>query len=166
VKSSCELEPRLEIIRSIQRNIDTITAFLLVSGQVTIIRVIVEPGGFALSVGGPLTGIGRLEGKSGNKTLSLLLDIGDILLAILLISDQTNVSGIFLGPGRFSFNITGPIFGVPKHEPALPDLEKVFTQFRWIVSEQFDVDPEWLIKSEEGVYHGLNRPPNVPTIKS
>jgi hypothetical protein len=140
-----DIEKGLQTVISIQRNIDIITAFLLLTGQVTVIRLIVEPGGFAFSVGGPLTGNERLEGKSGNKTLNLLLDIGDILLAILLISDQTNVSGIFIGPGRFSFNITGPIFGVPKHEPTLLDLEKVFTQFRWIVSEQFDIDPEILI---------------------
>ncbi|MFP5105993.1 hypothetical protein ACSU6B_04355 [Neobacillus sp. C211] len=147
MKSSCDLENGLQTVISIQRTIDIITAFLLLTGQVTVVRLIIEPGGFALSVGGPLTGRARLEGKSGNKTLSLLLDIGDILLAILLISDQTNVSGIFLGPGRFSFNITGPIFGVPKHEPTLPDLEKVFTQFRWIVSEHFEIEPEILIKS-------------------
>lgn len=145
MNNTCDLEKRLQTIISIQRNIDIITAFLLLTGQVTVVRLIVEPKGFALSVGGPLTGIGRLEGISGNKTLSLILDIGDILLAILLISDQINVSGIFLGPGRFSFNITGPIFGVPKHVPALPDLEKVFTQFRWIVSEHFDIEPEILI---------------------
>lgn len=41
--------------------------------------------------------------------------------------------------------MTGPIFGVPKHVPALPDLEKVFTQFRWIVSEHFDIEPKILI---------------------
>ncbi|MEH7076834.1 hypothetical protein [Neobacillus drentensis] len=145
MKNTCDVEKGLQTVITIQRNLDIITAFLLLTGQVTVVRLIVEPGGFALSVGGPLTGIGRLEGKSGNKTLSLLLDVGDILLAILLLSDQTNVSGIFLGPGRFSFNITGPIFGVPKHEPTLPDLEKVFTQFRWIVSEHFDIEPETII---------------------
>ena len=145
MKNTCDVEKGLQTVITIQRNIDIITAFLLLTGQVTVVRLIVEPGGFALSVGGPLTGAGRLEGKSGNKTLSLLLDVGDILLAILLLSDQTNVSGIFLGPGRFSFNITGPIFGVPKHEPTLPDLKRVFTQFRWIVSEHFDIESETLI---------------------
>ncbi len=145
LKNILDIEKSLQTVISIQRNIDIITAFLLLTGQVTVVRLIIQPGGFALSVGGPPTGIGRLEGKSGNKTLSLLLDIGDILLAILLISDQTNVSGIFIGPGRFSIDITGPIFGVAKHEPTLPDLEKVFTQFRWIVSEHFDIEPEILI---------------------
>ncbi|WHY69280.1 hypothetical protein [Neobacillus sp. SuZ13] len=79
MNNTCDLEKRLQTIISIQRNIDIITAFLLLTGQVTVVRLIVEPKGFALSVDGPLTGIGRLEGISGNKTLSLLLDVGDIL---------------------------------------------------------------------------------------
>lgn len=146
VKDICAYEQDLQVIESIQRNIDIITAVLLLSGQFTIVRLIIDPGGFALSVGGPLTGRERLEGKFGNKTLSLLLDIGDILLAILLLSDEINVEGIFIGPGRFSLNITGPIFGVPKHEPTLPDIEKGFTQFRWIISDHLDFDPELIRK--------------------
>ncbi|WML43007.1 hypothetical protein RCG20_14375 [Neobacillus sp. PS3-40] len=145
LKDICAVEQELQTVRSIQRTIDIIIAGLLISGQITIVRIIVEPGGFALSAGGPLTGRSRLEGKLGSKTLSLLIDISDLLLAILLISDQTNVSGIFIGPGRFSFNITGPIFGVSKNEPSLPNLERIFTQFRWIVSEHFNVDPQLLI---------------------
>src|SRR4051794_6226343 len=121
MKDICDLEQAIRSVQSIQRNIDLITAGLLLTGQLTIERFIVEPCGIAFSVGGPLTGIARLEGKFGSKTLSLFLDIGDILLGILLIADQINVVGVFLGPGRFSINITGPIFGIPKHEPTLPD---------------------------------------------
>lgn len=145
-KDQCEIKQGLQTVQSIQRTIDIVTAGLLLGGQITIVRVIVEPGGFTLSAGGPLTGRHRLEGKLKIPALSLLLDIGDFLLGILLIIDQTNVSGIFLGPGKFSFNITGPIFGVPKNEPTLPNLERVFTQFRWIVSEHFNMDPECFIK--------------------
>ncbi|MDP4087337.1 MAG: hypothetical protein Q8934_22495 [Bacillota bacterium] len=146
LRDICEIEQGLQTVHSIQRNIDLITAGLLLSGQITIERIIVEPVGFALTAGGPLTGRPRLEGKFGSPTLSLLIDISDIVLAILLITDQTNVSGLFIGPGLFSFNITGPIFGVPKNVPTLPNLDRIFTQFRWIVSEYFDVDPKFFIK--------------------
>jgi hypothetical protein len=135
----------IQVVESIQRNIDIITATLLLTGQLTIARLIVEPGGFALSVGGPLTGLPRLEGTFGNKTYNFVIDIGDIVLAILLITNEINVTGIFLGPGRFSINMTGPIFGIPKHEYTIPDLEKVFTQFRWVISDHLNVNPDWLL---------------------
>ncbi len=140
LKNVCEFNQGIRSVQLIQRNIDLITAGLLLTGQLTISRLIIEPGGFALSVGGPLTGIARLEGKYENKTLSLVIDVGDIILAVLLIIDQINVSGIFLGPGRFTINMTGPIFGIPKHDYTLPDIEKVFTQFRWIVTDYLNVD--------------------------
>ncbi|MBT2736366.1 hypothetical protein [Bacillus sp. ISL-7] len=59
MKSSCDLENGLQTVISIPRTIDIITAFLLLTGQVTVVRLIIEPGGFALSVGGPLTGRAR-----------------------------------------------------------------------------------------------------------
>ncbi|WP_157081402.1 hypothetical protein [Neobacillus soli] len=145
MKNTCESDQAIRSVYSIQRNLDLITAGLLLTGQVTISRLIVEPGGLALSVGGPLTGIARMEGKFGNKTLSLFIDIGDILLGILLLTDQINVSGVFLGNGRFRINMTGPIFGIPKHEYTLPDIEKVYTQFRWIVTDYLNVDSKWFI---------------------
>jgi hypothetical protein len=145
LKNIYDLNQELWSVVTIQRNIDLITAGLLLTGQLTISRLIVEPGGFALSVGGPLTGIARLEGKFGNKTLSLVIDIGDIILAVLLITNQINVTGVFLGPGRFSINMTGPIFGIPKYEYTLPDIEKVFTQFRWILTDYLKVDSKWFI---------------------
>jgi hypothetical protein len=132
-------ENDLLIVESIQRNIDIITAALLLTGQFTLSRIIVEPGGFALSVGGPLTGISRLEGRFGNKAFNLVIDIVDIVLAILLITNEINVTGIFLGPGRFTINITGPIFGVPKNINTIPEIEKVFTQFRWVISDHLNI---------------------------
>ncbi|MFC6602152.1 hypothetical protein ACFQDF_12280 [Ectobacillus funiculus] len=57
------LEKEEQTISFIQRNIDVITAILLLTGQITIIGVFVTPGGFRISIGGPLTGISRLEGK-------------------------------------------------------------------------------------------------------
>ncbi|MCM2533627.1 hypothetical protein NDK43_16060 [Neobacillus pocheonensis] len=52
MKDICAYEQDLQVIESIQRNIDIITAVLLLSGQFTIVRLIIDPGGFALSVGG------------------------------------------------------------------------------------------------------------------
>jgi hypothetical protein len=142
----CEVEKELEIVEDIRRNIDVITAALLLTGQITILRIIVGPGHFSMSVGGPLTGRERLEGKFGNEVLSLLLDIGDILIAILLIKDELNVEGLFITPGGFSFNVTGPIFGFPKLVATLPDMERIYNQFKFIVSDHFNIDPRFFVK--------------------
>ena len=142
LKNLIDYDQDLHIVESIQRNIDFITAALLLTGQLTLARIAIEPGGFALSVGGPLTGLSRLEGKFGHTTLNLIIDIGDIVIAILLITNKINVSGVFLGPGRFSINMTGPIFGIPKRQYTIPDLEKVFTQFRWVISDHLNIKPD------------------------
>jgi hypothetical protein len=141
LKNPVDFDQDIQVVESIQRNIDIITAVLLLTGQLTIARLAIEPGGFAPSVGGPLTGLRRLEGKFGNKTINLVIDIGDIVLAILLITNKINVTGVFLGPGRFSINITGPIFGIPKRKYTIPDLERVFTQFRWVISDHLNINP-------------------------
>ena len=134
-----------ELIFAIQRNLDVVTAILLLTGQITIIGVFVTPGAFRVSVGGPITGTSRIEGKDGNVGINIIIDMIDVFLAALLLNNQINVSGAFISSGRFTINVSGPIFGVPKHEPTLPDLKRVFTQFRWIVSEHFDIESETLI---------------------
>ncbi|WP_034670266.1 hypothetical protein [Ectobacillus panaciterrae] len=142
-----QIEKEKQAISTIQRNIDIITATLLATGQFTIIGIFVTPGGFRISVGGPLTGTSRLEGKSGSRAVNLIIDVFDILTAVLLITDQINVTGTFISsPERFTVNVSGPIFGVPKTGPALPDVNKIFTDFRKIVPKHFNVNPELLRK--------------------
>jgi hypothetical protein len=136
------LEKEKQTISFIQRNIDVITAILLLTGQITIIGVFVTPGGFRISIGGPLTGISRLEGKQKNRIASWFIDIIDIIIAALLIHDQIRVLGTFTSSKRFTLTVSGPIFGVSRTEPsALSQVNKEFNSFQKIVSQHFYVDP-------------------------
>jgi hypothetical protein len=141
-----DIENDLQAISGIQRDIDIITAVLLLTGQLTIIRIFIESGGFGFTVGGPMTGRFRLEGKSGSETGNFIIDAIDIVVAILLVNDEIGVNGLFISPGGFSFNVSGPIFGVSRIDPTLPSMKKMFNEFRLIVSEQFHVDHELVRK--------------------
>ncbi|PLT32074.1 hypothetical protein [Bacillus sp. V5-8f] len=160
-----QLQQNLEIVSTIHRKINIITASLIITGQITILRMYIEPGGFGFTLGGPLTGRIRLEGKHGNEALSLILDIVDIILAILLLIDEIEVNGVFLSSGGgFSFNVTGPIFGGPKIDPTLPDISKVKETFHWIVSEHFNINPELIKQLQRNDIYGINRSPHFQTI--
>ena len=140
----------LEQIHSIQRTIDTVAALLLLTGQVTISGVFVRPGRFSVSIGGPIFGGRRLEGKNHSRAGSLVIDIIDILLAIFLLNDEINVEGTFISSGTFTMNISGPIFGFPKVIPALPNLKNDFQFFKSQVSAHYQVPPELMEKIEKG----------------
>ncbi|PLT28515.1 hypothetical protein [Peribacillus deserti] len=133
----CKIEHENQVISAIQFEIDIILAALLLTGQITVIRVYVIPGGFGFSLGGPLTGRSRLEGRSKIKAFSFAIDLLDILLAILLLTRKITFEGLFVGPGRFSFNVSGPIFGIPKPQPVQSEIEKISKEFRGIVAEHF-----------------------------
>ncbi|MCP8970530.1 hypothetical protein [Ectobacillus ponti] len=139
-------EAELQAVGSLLRYLDITTAVLLLTGQITIIGVFVTPGGFRLSVGGPLTGISRLEGKQQRKWASWLIDILDVIIALLLISDQINVSGAFTSSRRFTINVTGPIFGVAKIAAASPDIQSISREFQRIVPRHYTVDQSLLQK--------------------
>ncbi len=148
----------LEQIHSIQRTIDTVAAFLLLTGQVTISGVFVRPGRFSVSIGGPIFGGRRLEGKNHSRAGSLVIDIIDILLAIFLLNDEINVEGTFISSGTFTMNISGPIFGFPKVIPALPNLKNDFQFFNSQVSAHYQVPPELWRKSkrdDQNVFNGF-----------
>ncbi|WP_152414356.1 hypothetical protein [Halalkalibacterium ligniniphilum] len=140
------------MIRAIIREIDLVTAVLLVTGQLTISRVVIAPGGFSLTVSGPLTGSERLESKTGSNAVNALIDVIDLLLAVLLIQDKINVHGVFITfGGSFSLAISGPIFGRPKIEPIMPFLLKNYDDFCSIVSTYFNVDQNLLeVFTKEG----------------
>lgn len=148
----------LEQIHSIQRTIDTVAALLLLTGQVTISGVFVRPGRFSVSIGGPIFGGRRLEGKNHSRAGSLVIDIIDILLAIFLLNDEINVEGTFISSGTFTLNISGPIFGFPKVIPALPNLKNDFQFFKSQVSAHYQVPPELWRKSkriDQNVFNGF-----------
>ncbi|WDL87229.1 hypothetical protein IUJ58_25345 [Priestia aryabhattai] len=135
-----------ELIFAIQRDLDVVTAILLLTGQITIIGVFVTPGAFRVSVGGPITGISRIEGKDGNVGINIIIDMIDVFLAALLLNNQINVSGAFISSGRFTINVSGPIFGVPKTEPALSELNQSSQFFHRTVSKHFYVNPDLVEK--------------------
>lgn len=148
----------LEQIHSIQRTIDTVATVLLLTGQVTIVGVFIRSGRFSVSVGGPIFGGRRLEGKYQSKAGGIVIDIIDILLAILLLNDEINVEGSFITSGEFTMNISGPIFGFPKVIPALPNLKNDFQFFKSQVLAHYQVPTEFWIKSkrdEKNVVNGF-----------
>ncbi|MGG0417609.1 hypothetical protein ABEY52_16380 [Priestia aryabhattai] len=135
-----------ELIFAIQRNLDVVTAILLLTGQITIIGVFVTPGAFRISVGGPITGTSRIEGKDGDAGINIIIDMIDVILAALLLNNQINVSGAFISSGRFTINVSGPIFCVPKTEPALSELNQSSQFFHRTVSKYFYVNPDLVEK--------------------
>lgn len=133
------------IIREIQRDIDLIIAFLLLTGQITLTRVYFGPGYFGVTVGGPLTGANRLESSNGDPLGNVTLDIVDILIAILILKDEINLVGLFIASdARFSLSISGPIFGRAKVVPITKYLKKNQKEFHTIVSNNFFLDDEFL----------------------
>ena len=144
VEKNVEITKDIQVIRSIQRDLNIVTGALLLTGQITIIGVFVTPGGFRVSLGGPLTGESRVEGKLEKQTTNVIIDVIDVILAVLLLNDEIGVTGSFIAPGRFTINVSGPIFGVPKLEPTLPYLKRDYTFFQKVVSKHFDVNPNLL----------------------
>ncbi|WP_057775604.1 hypothetical protein [Cytobacillus dafuensis] len=139
----------IQVIASLQRDLNLVTAFLLLSGQITIVGVFVIPGGFSVSLSGPIFGGSRLEGKCGNRVLNAFIDIIDVIIAILLIIDEIRLVSVVVGPGRFSVDVSGPIFGEEVNEPTLPLLRQNYNFFHQIVSNHFNIDPTLFRKLEK-----------------
>jgi len=135
------------IIREIQRDLDLIIASLLLTGQITLTRIYFGPGYFGVTVGAPITGVSRLEGKGKNHLFSFSLDVIDILVAILLIKDEINLVGLFISSdARFSLSISGPLLGREKVVPVLPYLKKNQRELNEIVSSGYILDHTLLEK--------------------
>ena len=129
------------IIASLQRDLNLATAFLLLTGQITVRGVFVYPGRFSLSLSGPIFGSTRIVGKEPQHITNTVIDIIDVLIAILLIMDQIRIIGVLVGPGRFSLTVTGPIFGESLPQPNLSLLEENYRFFHQVVTEHFQIDP-------------------------
>jgi hypothetical protein len=100
----------------------------LLSGQITAQAIWVVSAGFGITVGGPITGNSRLVGKS--KGAKFIIDVIDIVLAVLLISGQIVITGIFVGPAQYSVVLSGPIFGTPRVTGKLPDPNKIYRNYK------------------------------------
>lgn len=131
-----------QIIASLQRDLNLATAFLLLSGQITVRGVFVYPGRFSLSLSGPILGSARIVGKEPLHITNAVIDIIDVLIAILLIIDEIRIIGVLVGPGRFAVTVTGPIFGEQSlPQPNLSLLEENYRFFHQVVTEHFYIDP-------------------------
>lgn len=150
LKGNDEQKKEKQTLKDVQRSIDLILAVLLLTGQLTIAGVSIVPGGFRISVGGPLTGGLRLEGKSGKKTLNWIIDVMDVITAILLIKDEINFTSTIVSSTSFTVSVSGPIFGIRKQDVSLPDLEKIFKEFELVTSEHFHVNAELMNLLQRG----------------
>lgn len=139
--NNSKIKEDIRIIASLQRDLNIATAALLLTGQITIIGVFITSGEFSLSLSGPLFGRQRIESKFGDQLTNTLIDVTDIIIAILLLIDEVRVVSSVVGPGRFTVNVSGPIFGAPVSEPTLPFLKKSYHFFKKIVSKHFEIDP-------------------------
>jgi hypothetical protein len=149
------IQKEIQVIASLQRDLNLATAVLLLTGQLTIIGVNVAPGGFSVSLSGPIFGRCRLEGKFGERVTNTVIDVIDILITILLIIDKIRIFRTMIGPDGFAVNVSGPIFGYPLSAPKLPILRKNYNFFHNIVSNHFNIDPKIfrnVERNEENVF--------------
>lgn len=130
-------------ISAFHRTMDIITGILLITGQITVIGVFIRPERFSLTVGGPIFGGTRIVPKDNLAIEQDILDLINLVFAILLFSDNITVTGITFSSGDFGINISGPIFGYPKVVPSTLMLDNI-KMFHSIVKEHYNVPPELL----------------------
>ncbi len=135
------IEKDICFIATLQRDINLLAAFLILTGQLTIVGVFVTSGGFSVSFGGPITGESRLESKFGDHATNVLIDVIDVIIAVLLIIDELRLVSTVITHSRFSIDFTGPIFGNPVVEPTLPILEHNYQHIHNYVVENSMDDP-------------------------
>ncbi len=126
------------VITGIYQAIDYWSAILLLTGQVTSTGVFVSPGGFWVSVTGPILGGMRLSGTG--LASGIALDAIDIITAILLILGQLTVTGPWVTSGSFNLVISGPAFGITAAPTAKSPREVAsdfYKQFRQLLVTRF-----------------------------
>ncbi|MCL6454295.1 MAG: hypothetical protein K6T78_11850 [Alicyclobacillus sp.] len=106
-------------ISGIMRAIDIWTAILLLTGQVTVGGVFISSGAIWLSFTGPIFGADRLQGET--PAADGVIDVIDVVTALLLIVGQVTNTGPWISSGRFNMVVSGPAFGNPNVPvPATP----------------------------------------------
>ena len=108
-QSSADMRTR-NLLASTQYSIDIITAILLLTGQITTTGIFFVPEGFYLGSTGPILGGVRSTGQSGSA--SVILDVVDVLAAVLLIMNVIRVTGPYITSNRFFLVFSGPLFGI------------------------------------------------------
>ena len=102
MKNDHNTQDELRVIATLRRELNTATAALLLTGQLTVVGIFIAPQLYRLSLGGPLFGSTRLEGKNRNKLATALIDGLDVIIAILLLADAIRVANIVIGPSGFA----------------------------------------------------------------
>ncbi len=123
------------IPQTILRSLDILTAVFLLTGQLKITSVFLTSESFGLSLSGPITGF-AIEAKTPSAELAL--DALDVITALLLITDQINVVGPFIGSRTISIVVSGPPFGYAKLKGYLPQTQEFFIDYRARLMSKFN----------------------------
>lgn len=99
-----------DLLATTQYSIDIIAAILLLTGQITTTGIFLVPEGFYLGATGPILGGVRSTGQSGSA--GVILDVVDVLSAVLLIMNAIRVTGPYITSHRFFLVFSGPLFGI------------------------------------------------------
>ncbi len=94
----------------VHETLDILSAILLITGQISISGVFIQPDGFSLSLSGPITGGGAVVKQHEQKAQPVLNGL-NILTAVLLLLRQIQVVGTYITAGRFTIVLSGPAFG-------------------------------------------------------
>lgn len=135
------VEKEIQLIATLQRDINLALVFLLLSGQLTVKGLFITSGGFSLTLSGPIIGGFRIEGKPWAPAANTIIDLIDVIISILLIIDAIRLTGVLVGPGRISLTVSGPIFGVPLNEPSPLIARETLQYYHQMISAHFDLDP-------------------------
>ena len=128
-------------LRTIYQTIDITTAVLLLTGQITIRSIIFTSGGETrLTVAGPIFGIERTEARPQVPGAGAVIDGLDVILALLIILGQMQVSGLFISQQRFTLQISGPALGSPKFEAYVPRTRAFLDDYRQQLMKRFGGD--------------------------
>ena len=128
-------------LRTIYQTIDITTAVLLLTGQITIRSIIFTTGGEArITVAGPIFGIERTEARPEVPGAAAVIDGLDVILALLIILGEMQVSGLFISQQRFALQISGPPLGSPRYEAYVPQTREFFDAYRQQLMKRFGGD--------------------------
>ncbi|MCF8567237.1 hypothetical protein LLE49_21175 [Alicyclobacillus tolerans] len=133
------------VISAALRAIDIWSAILLLTGQVTVGGVFISSGAIWLSLTGPIFGGDRLNGKSVGA--NAVIDLIDVVTALLLILGQITNTGPWISSGRLNFVVSGPAFGNPNVPVAANPSETserallFFDEFRQVMIHR-EINPE------------------------